>query len=210
MRTSGTAVIPAVFIVDDDEAVRDSLAMLIESAGMKAETFDSGRKFLAKTAFPLPACLLLDVHMPEISGLQLQDELARRGIELPVIVMTGQADVPLAVRAMKAGAVDFLEKPFTDEVLLDTVRRALATPAPSTVKADPAIARLIAKLTPRELDVMLQMVIGNANKVTAFNLGISPRTVEIHRAHVMDKMGAKSLSELVRMALAAGVEPIPK
>jgi two-component system, LuxR family, response regulator FixJ len=204
------AVVPAVFIVDDDEAVRDSLAMLIESAGMKAETFDSGREFLAKTAFPRPACALLDVHMPEISGLQLQDELARRGIELPVIVMTGQADVPLAVRAMKAGAVDFLEKPFADEVLLDTVRRALATPAHSAAKADPAVVRRIADLTPRERDVMLQLVTGNTNKVTAYNLGISPRTVEIHRARVMDKMGAKSLSELVRMAFAAGVEPNPK
>jgi len=197
------AATPAVFIVDDDEAVRDSLAMLVESAGMKAETFASSREFLAKSAYPQPACVLLDVHMPEMSGLQLQDELARRAIRLPVVVMTGQADVPLAVRAMKAGAVDFLEKPFTDELLLDTIKRALAAPA----KADPAIGKRIAELTPREHDVLLQMVAGNPNKVTAYNLGISPRTVEIHRARVMDKMGAKSLSELVRMALAAGIEP---
>lgn len=196
---------PTIFILDDDEAVRDSLSMLVESAGYKAETFASCREFLARPPFPRQACLLLDIHMPEMTGLQLQDELARRRLKLPVIVMTGQADVPVAVRAMKAGARDFIEKPFSDEVILGSIRNALA-PAAKTV-GDPAIMKRIAALTPREHDVMLQMVTGNPNKVTAYNLGISPRTVEIHRARVMEKMAARSLSELVRMALASGIDP---
>ncbi len=195
-----------IFILDDDAAVRDSLSMLIESAGYKAEAFASCREFLARPPYPPRACLLLDVHMPEMSGLQLQDEMARRGLKLPVIVMTGQADVPVAVRAMKAGALDFIEKPFSDEVMLDSIRNALTAPAAKTA-GDPVIAKRIAELTPREHDVMLQMIAGNPNKVTAYNLGISPRTVEIHRARVMEKMAARSLSELVRMALAAGLDP---
>lgn len=194
-----------IFILDDDDAVRDSLTMLIESAGYKAEAFASCREFLARPSLPSHACLLLDVHMPEMSGLQLQDEMARRDLKLPVIVMTGQADVPIAVRAMKAGARDFIEKPFSDEVILDSIRNALAPGGKAT--GDPAIAKRIAELTPRERDVMLQMVAGNPNKVTAYNLGISPRTVEIHRARVMEKMAVRSLSELVRMALAAGIDP---
>lgn len=194
-----------IFILDDDDAVRDSLGMLMESAGYKAETFASCREFLARPPFPPRACLLLDVHMPEMSGLQLQDEMARRGLKLPVIVMTGQADVPVAVRAMKAGAHDFIEKPFSDEIILGAIRNAL-TPA-SKAAGDPVVAKRIAALTPREHDVMLQMVAGNPNKITAYNLGISSRTVEIHRARVMEKMAARSLSELVRMALAAGIDP---
>jgi len=194
-----------IFILDDDDAVRDSLRMLIESAGYKAEAFASCREFLARPPFPPRACLLLDVHMPEMSGLQLQDEMARRDFKLPVIVMTGQADVPIAVRAMKAGARDFIEKPFSDEVILDSIRNAMASPAKTA--GDPVIVKRIAELTPREHDVMLQMVTGNPNKVTAYNLGISPRTVEIHRARVMEKMAARSLSELVRMALAVGIDP---
>jgi two-component system response regulator FixJ len=195
-----------VFILDDDAAVRDSLSMLIESAGYKAEAFASCREFLARPPFPPRSCLLLDIHMPEMSGLQLQDELARRGLKLPVIVMTGQADVPVAVRAMKAGALDFIEKPFSDELMLESIRAAIVAP-PAKPAGDPAIAKRIAELTPREHDVMLQMIAGNPNKVTAYHLGISPRTVEIHRARVMEKMAARSLSELVRMALAAGIDP---
>ena len=197
---------PIIFIVDDDEAVRDSLSMLIESVGMKTETFGSCREFLAKTALPQHACLLLDVHMPEMSGLQLQDELAKRGVELPVIVMTGQADVPLAVRAMKAGAADFIEKPFTEELMLEAIERVLKEPS-ARPAADAAVKQRLARLSPREHEVLLQMVAGNPNKVAAHNLGISPRTVEIHRARVMEKTATRSLSELVRMALSAGIEP---
>ncbi len=195
-----------IFILDDDDAVRDSLTMLIESAGYKAEAFASCREFLARQPYPPRSCLLLDVHMPEMSGLQLQDEMARRGLQLPVIVMTGQADVPVAVRAMKAGAIDFIEKPFSDNVMLESIHNALAMPV-ARPAADPEIAKRVSALTPREHDVLLQMVAGNPNKVTAYNLGISPRTVEIHRARVMEKMAARSLSELVRMALAVGIDP---
>jgi len=200
---------PIIFIVDDDDAVLDSLSMLIESAGMKTEIFSSCREFLAKTALPQHACLLLDIHMPEMTGLQLQDELVKRGIKLPVIVMTGQADVPLAVRAMKAGASDFIEKPFAGDVMLDSVRRALASThaAKANAGVDPAVQQHLTQLSPREHEVLLQMIAGNPNKITAHNLGISPRTVEIHRARVMEKMNARSLSELVRMALAAGLNP---
>jgi len=194
-----------IFILDDDDAVRDSLSMLVESAGYKAETFASCREFLARSPLPSRACLLLDVHMPEMTGLQLQDEMARRGLKVPVIVMTGQGDVPIAVRAMKAGARDFIEKPCSDNVILDSIRNAMTPPAKTA--GDPAIAKRVAELTPREHDVMLQMVAGNPNKITAHNLGISPRTVEIHRARVMEKMAARSLSELVRLALAVGIEP---
>lgn len=197
-----------IFILDDDAAVRDSLGMLIESAGYKAEAFASCREFLARPPFPPRSCLLLDIHMPEMSGLQLQDEMARRVLKLPVIVMTGQADVPVAVRAMKAGALDFIEKPFSDDVMLDSIRHALALAVPATRQGgDPGIAKRFAELTPREHDVLLQMIAGNPNKVTAYNLGISPRTVEIHRARVMEKLAARSLSELVRMALAVGIDP---
>ena len=194
-----------IFILDDDDAVRDSLAMLVESAGFRAEAFASCQEFLQRPPFPPHACLLLDIHMPEMTGLQLQDEMARRDLKLPVIVMTGQADVPVAVRAMKAGARDFIEKPFSDEVILESIRNAMA-PAGKT-GGDPAVTKRVAALTSREYDVMLQMVAGNPNKVTAYNLGISPRTVEIHRARVMEKMAARSLSELVRMALAVGIDP---
>lgn len=159
---------PIIFIVDDDEAVRDSLSMLIESVGMKTETFGSCREFLAKTALPQHACLLLDVHMPEMSGLQLQDELAKRGVELPVIVMTGQADVPLAVRAMKAGAADFIEKPFTEELMLEAIERVLKAPS-ARPAADAAVKQRLARLSPREHEVLLQMVAGNPNKVAAHN-----------------------------------------
>jgi two-component system response regulator FixJ len=201
----GVAENATIFILDDDAAVRDSLGMLIESAGYRVETFASAREFLARPPFPPQACLLLDVHMPEMSGLQLQDELARRGLKLPVVVMTGQADVPVAVRAMKAGALDFIEKPFSDALILESIRNALTSPTKPA--ADPVIAKPMAELTPREHDVMLQMIAGNPNKVTAYNLSISPRTVEIHRARVMEKMAARSLSELVRMALAIGIDP---
>lgn len=198
----------SIFIVDDDEAIRDSLRLLLESAGMEQViAYDSGRSFL-DNASPRPGdCVLLDVHMPDMDGLQLQAEVTRRGMRLPVIVMTGHGDVPIAVRAMKAGAVDFIEKPFTDDALLESVHRALAIAAKvdrESVEVSET-KRRFGTLTARECDVFEGMVAGRPNKVIAHDLGISPRTVEIHRARVMDKMNARSLSALVRMALAAGV-----
>lgn len=196
-----------VFVVDDDADARDSLCALLESAGVPAEAFDSARAFLDAYQPQRPGCLIADVRMPDMDGLELQEELNRRNTGLPVIVVTGHADVPLAVRAMKAGAVDLIEKPFDDELLLASVRRALARAhgaREQAAAADAAKAR-IGNLSTRERQVLELLVAGQPNKLIAFELDISPRTVEIHRAHVMDKMEAKSLSDLVRAAIAAGI-----
>jgi two-component system response regulator FixJ len=196
-----------ILIVDDDPAVRDSLRVLLESSGFTVREHDSAKAVLSDPALASALCLIADIRMPEMDGLQLQEELNRRKSGLPVIVVTGHGDVPLAVRAMKAGASDFLEKPFDEELLLGAVQRAKAASDEARVQNETAetAARLIAQLTPRELDVLKHLVAGRSNKVIAYELSISPRTVEIHRAHLMDKMEARSLSDLIRMALAAGV-----
>jgi len=199
-----------IFIVDDDDAVRDSLRLLLEADGLTpVRTFGSARRFLEEVSPQLGDCLLLDVRMPDMDGLELQSELNRRGVKLPVIIMTGHGDVPIAVRAMKAGAEDFIEKPFSDEVLLDSVRRSMARSLEIIQKNEEIseTMRRLATLTARERDVLGGMLAGHPNKVIAYDLSISPRTVEIHRARVMDKMQARSLSALVRQALAAGVVP---
>jgi len=200
---------PRIFIVDDDDAIRDSLQLLLQSSGFDSiVAYSSARAFLNE-AQPKPGeCLLLDVRMPDMDGLELQEELSRRGVKLPVIIMTGHADVPIAVRAMKAGAADFIEKPFAEEVLLDCIRRARAHAAEAQRERSEAdeTRRREQTLTPRERDVLHGMIAGRPNKLIAYDLGISPRTVEIHRARVMEKMQARSLSALVRMALAAGLE----
>jgi two-component system response regulator FixJ len=194
-----------VFVVDDDPGIRDSMHLLLEVAGFKVCNFGSARQFLADDR-PKHGCLIADIRMPDMSGLDLQEEVIRRHMELPVIIMTGHGDVPLAVRAMKAGAIDFLEKPFNDETLLASVRRALdvGSQARSRSAETKAAKETLALLTPREHGVLEKLVKGRSNKVAAYELGISPRTVEIHRAHIMDKMDASSLSDLVRVVLAAG------
>ncbi|NIJ41498.1 two-component system response regulator FixJ [Parvibaculum indicum] len=196
-----------VFIVDDDEAVRESLQALVETEGYAVQAFDSARGFLDGFASPDIGCLVVDVRMPDMGGLELQAELVARGNGLPVIVVTGHGDVPLAVQAMKAGAVDFIEKPYNDQQLLDTIARALdmARNRQSQSSFAQEARERVASLTPREAQVLEHLVAGRANKVIAYELGISPRTIEIHRAHVMEKMQARSLSDLVRMALEAGV-----
>jgi two-component system response regulator FixJ len=203
---------PTIFIVDDDDGVRDSLQLLLQAAGFQQiGAYESSLRFL-DAAEPRPGdCLLLDVRMPDMDGLELQAELNRRALRLPVIVMTGHGDVPIAVRAMKAGAADFIEKPFTDDLLIDCVRRALALSAETLRLSEEAseILRRLQTLTAREREVLEGMVAGHPNKVIAHDLGISPRTVEIHRARVMEKMDARSLSALVRMALAVGIVPKP-
>jgi two-component system response regulator FixJ len=193
-----------IFVIDDDPSVRDSLRALLESAGYKIKDYASANAFLADRP-PHSGCLISDVRMPEMDGLELQEEVSRRGIAIPVIIMTGQGDVPLAVRAMKAGALDFLEKPFDDEALLGSVKRALELGRQKQDQLAEARAAqdLLALLTPRERHVLDQLVAGRSNKVAAYELGISPRTIEIHRARIMDKMNARSLSDLVRTALAA-------
>jgi two-component system, LuxR family, response regulator FixJ len=194
-------------VIDDDEAVRDSMEFLLRSARLTVRTYDSAVTFLEVAPTIGSGCIITDVRMPGVSGIDLLRRLKEMEIGLPVIVITGHGDVPLAVEAMKFGAVDFLEKPFDDDVLLASVRSALnwseASAALESERAD--VRARIATLTHRERDVLEGLVAGHPNKIIAFDLKISPRTVEIYRANVMTKMKAGSLSGLVRMALAAGV-----
>ena len=194
---------PSVYIVDDDEAVRSSVRFLIRSVGLPAQVYASAQEFLAGYDRRDPGCLLLDVRMPGMSGLDLQQELNRRGATIPVVFITGHGDVPMAVEAMQQGAFDFLQKPFRDQDLLDRVQRALARDAETRARlaARAEIRAHLATLTPRETEVMQLITRGKANKVVGAELGVSQRTVEIHRAHVMEKMRAGSLAELVRMVL---------
>jgi FixJ family two-component response regulator len=195
---------PTVYIVDDEPAIRDSLAMLLRSVGLASRTFPSAPAFLDGFEDGAPGCLVADVRMPGMSGLELQEALRARAAALPVIIITGHGDIAMAVRAMKAGAADFIEKPFNEQVLLDAVHRALAQQRtgepPSAVRAE--IEARVATLTPREREVMLLVAEGRPNKVVATRLGLSTRTVEVHRAKAMEKMQARSLAELVRMAIA--------
>jgi two-component system response regulator FixJ len=196
-----------VFIVDDDDAVRESLTAILQIHGLAAIGYPSAEAFLLNYS-PLPvACAIVDLRMPGMDGLTLLEHLRSRGLMLPVVVVTGHGDVPQAVRAMKAGAIDFIEKPYTNGLLVEAVRKGLDNAragGPAHVDQQ-AVRERLSALTGRERDVLQQLVIGHPNKIIAFNLGISPRTVEIHRANVMKKMVAESLSHLVRMALAAGV-----
>ncbi len=203
MTTEGT-----VHIVDDDDAVRDSLSVLLGAAGFNVATYPSADAFLM-TAPQSAGCVVIDVRMPGMGGLELQEELARRGRRIPVIVMTGHADVPLAVKAMKAGAVDFVEKPFEEQAMLTAIGRAFSLGL-ETARAEAEgneIGGRLAQLTPREREVLEALVAGKPNKIIAYDLSISPRTVEIHRARVMEKMEARTLSDLVRMALSVGLGP---
>jgi two-component system response regulator FixJ len=197
---------PTVFIVDDDEFVRDSLAALLMAKGMEAVPFASAEAFLLGYRPVASGCAIIDMRMPGMDGIALLEHLRAGNISLPVIVVTGHGDVALAVRAMKAGAADFIEKPYTNAAILEAVTRTLQTaPAGLLPDVDMADARArIASLTSRERDILQQLIIGNPNKVIAFQLNISPRTVEIHRANLMKKMAADSLSHLIRMALATG------
>jgi two-component system response regulator FixJ len=194
---------PVVHIVDDDAPMRDSVAFLLGAEDIQTRTYESARALLDRRAELEPGCIVTDIRMPEMNGLEMVLELKRAGMPHPVIVLTGHADVSLAVQAMKAGVVDFLEKPFEDEALLRAVRSTLARSDDEAgrQKELAEIAERAAQLTARERDVFEAIVAGDSNKAAANRLGISPRTVEIYRANVMTKMHANSLSELVRMAL---------
>ena len=218
--TAGAAAPPPiVHVVDDDDAMRRSLALLLRSAGYAAEAHASGEALLAALDRPdaaaeaRPACAVVDVLMPGgMDGIALQAELARRGAALPVVVVTGHADVPLAVRAMRTGAVDFVEKPYPKGRILAAVAEALDAAAATRDRgvAAAAAAARVAALTPRERTVLRALVSGQPNKVIAHELGISPRTVEAHRAAVMEKLDVRSLAEAVRLAMAAGLDDGPE
>lgn len=193
-----------VHIVDDDEAVRQSLAFLLSTAGIPVRVYDSATAFLDALASLQAGCLITDVRMPDMTGIELLHRLKAKAIELPVIVITGHGDIPLAVEAMKSGAIDFIEKPFAEEAILKAVRAAeeYAKKRGRRTKDEAALATRLASLSDRERQVLDGLVAGNANKIIAHELGISPRTVEVYRANVMMKMQAKNLSELIRMTLA--------
>lgn len=193
-----------VHLIDDDEDVRRALSFLLGTAGFAVRVYESAIQFLEKDARSMSGCIVSDVRMPDMDGLQLLRRLRDLGIALPVVIMTGHADVALAVEAMKNGAVDFIEKPFSDEVLLAAIRSALSRQKNSMAADADQIRTRLASLTSREREVLDGLLAGHPNKTIAYDLGLSPRTVEVHRANVMTKMGASSISELVRMALSAG------
>ena len=192
-----------VFIVDDDDGVRKSLSFLLQAAGLTVEVFASAQNFLERYDPYAGGCVVLDVRMPEMTGLELQEYLNVHGAIIPVIFITGHADVAMAVEAMRHGAYDFLQKPFLDQDLLERVRRALEDDHSNRLRLQQhdAIRERLVSLTPREREILDLVTSGKANKVMAAQLGVSQRTVEIHRAHVMEKMGAKSVAQLVRMVM---------
>ncbi len=195
-----------VYIVDDDDGMRRALALLMSTVGYQALAFARPTDFLAKYDANQPGCLVLDVRMPEMSGLEVQQHLNRKGSMLPVILITGHGDIPMAVQAMKDGAFDFLQKPFRDQDLIDRINGALKQDAENraTLEKHAELRRRFESLTPREREVMAFVVDGKANKVIAIDLGLSERTIEIHRANVMEKMGARSVAHLVKMNLTMG------
>jgi two-component system, LuxR family, response regulator FixJ len=199
----------AVYVIDDDEAVRESVSLLLEAHALAVQSFASGQEFLSAASLLPPGCVVTDLRMPQMDGLELLQRLRECNPRLAVVVMTAHGEVSLAVRALKAGAIDFIEKPFPGEALLDAVRSALqAVEQAQRREMDVAeINHRLTSLTSREREVMGQLVDGNQNKMIAHNLGMSPRTVEVHRARIMEKMHARSLSALVRMAIAAAQDP---
>ena len=196
-----------VHIVDDDEAVRQSLAFLLGSAGLTVRLYNSATAFLASLSGVKGGCLITDLRMPGMTGLELLHALRAKACDLPAIVITGHGDVPLAVEAMKAGAIDFIEKPFDEEEILNAVHVALERGGEGDGGDGSAIAARLASLSERERQVLEGLIAGQPNKTIAYDLGISPRTVEVYRANLMTKMEARSLSELIRMAILAKVAP---
>lgn len=197
-----------VFVIDDDASMRDAISRLLNAVGLNTQTFASAREFLSSDLPDVPGCVVLDVRLPGLSGLDLQREMFERGIHVPIVFITGHGDIPMSVRAMKAGAVEFLTKPFRDQDLLDAVRSGLHRDRTARIaRAELAtLRRRLAHLTKREREVMLLVVAGLLNKQIALRLGTSEKTIKIHRSHVMQKMRAESLAELVRMSQKLGVD----
>ena len=199
----------SVFVVDDDPLIRDALEQLIKSVGLKAYAFSSAREFLEKDLPDEPSCLILDIRMPGLSGLDLQDELVKRGLTIPVIFITGHGTVPMSVRAMKNGAVDFLQKPFEDQELLDAINNAIEQNRQTRMEQAEIrqIKQRVESLTPREHEVLVLVTAGMLNKQIAGELAIAEDTVKIHRGRVMQKLGIVSVAELVRLCEKVGVKP---
>ena len=200
------SVQPTVFVVDDEEPVGDSIAMLLRAVGLKTKVYQDARLFLAEYRPEHPGCLLLDVRMPKMSGLELQQELIDRNVTLPVIFITGHGDVPMAVEAMRAGALDFIQKPFNDDELIRRVQKALEEDARERelLQRTEEIERRWADLTPREREIAVRIGDGQANKRVAAELDISARTVELHRARILQKMGVRSVAQLAQMLTQVG------
>lgn len=203
---------PTVFVVDDDASVRKSLNRLLKSAGYHAETFASAREFLERGAHPGPGCLVLDVQLPELNGLELQQTLAGTAQAFPIIFISGHGDIPTTVRAMKHGAVDFLPKPFVARDLLRVIEEALQRSRREQIDQFEiaTIRNRLARLTPREYDVLCGIIAGKLNKQIAAGLGVGEKTVKVYRARVMEKMGVRSVAELVRATERSGVIPAPR
>ncbi len=196
-----------IYLVDDDESVRRSVGFMLKTSGHKVESYLSGTEFLKDVPSLDPGCVVLDIQMPEIDGLEVQAELRERGVQFPIVVMTGHGDVEVAVTAMKAGAVDFIEKPFEKEVMLDAIKEAFEMLDRSDVKSKrrEEAELLVNRLTSREYEVLVGLAKGHPNKTIGYDLGISARTVEIHRANLMRKLEVYNLSDLLRIAFAAGI-----
>ena len=196
-----------IYLVDDDDAVRRSVGFMLKTSGYSVESFVNGAEFLKEVRSLEPGCVLLDIQMPEVDGLEVQTELRERGVAFPVIVMTGHGDVEVAVRAMKSGAVDFIEKPFAKETMVEAIGEAFARLDRSSAKSRrrEEAELLVNSLTPREYEVLAGLAKGHPNKTIGYDLEISPRTVEIHRANLMKKLDVHNLSDLLRIAFAAGV-----
>lgn len=198
---------PTVFVLDDDDAVRDALGVLLESNDIPVKTYESGESFLTDLSHDFTGCVVMDVRMPGLNGLEILERLSAMKTPLPVIIITGHGDLAMAVKAMKAGAIDFIEKPFDDTIFLESVRKGLSDGAKifADVASAKAVGAALKRLTEREREVLQLVALGYPNKVIAYDLGISPRTVEIHRARVFEKLQARSLSHLVRLAITAGI-----
>ncbi len=204
--------LPTVFIVDDEPAVLKSLSRLMRSARLAASTFSSPQEFLDRHDPQVPGCLILDMAMPGLDGLQLQQALIAKGSEIPIIFLTGRGDIPMSVRAMKRGAVDFLTKPVDDEDLLEAIRDAIEKDRvnrPAIAERN-AIRQRLATLTPREREVLEHVLTGQLNKQIAGDLDIAEKTIKVHRGRVMEKMGVRSVAELVRLCQVAGIKPAPR
>ena len=204
--------LPTVFIVDDEPAVLNSLSRLMRSARLAASTFSSPQEFLDRHDPQVPGCLILDMAMPGLDGLQLQQALIAKGSEIPIIFLTGRGDIPMSVRAMKRGAVDFLTKPVDDEDLLEAIRDAIEKDRvnrPAIAERN-AIRQRLATLTPREREVLEHVLTGQLNKQIAGDLDIAEKTIKVHRGRVMEKMGVRSVAELVRLCQVAGIKPAPR